>query len=408
MLTVIVASLVLMHPPECVVIQPDDANAGWFGASVDMNGSEILVGAPLDYALSGIRAAYVFRETEDGWTQIASLVPADAATIDSFGDTVSLDGDQAIVGALGGGWRPDSSGAAYVFLHDSTEKWAQEAKLESGERGDSFGGAVALSGDRAVVGASCGRHSPALPGRVYAFRRHGGRWTQEARLTAPDAHPDDLFGACTAMDGPFLVVGAPGNTGRVEQAGAAYVFERINEAWVERTKLVANDGLPLDGFGARVAIDGEYIVVSAMNAENRSGCAYVFRRLGSEWLKEARLVAADGREGAHFGSSVSIDGRLMVIGAFCDDGLPPRGAAYVFERRATDWIEIVKLVPPDALSRDLTGLAAAIKGRRIVVGAIGWDAAFAMAGVAYVWTLPAFSEAAGLGEANPTAREKPR
>ena len=92
---------------------------------------------------------------------------------------------------------------------------------------------------------------------AYVFRRvpggEGGAWVEEAKLTAADGRPSDLFGRSVSLSGDVALVGARFEDERGTDAGAAYVFRRISEgeggAWVQEAKLTAADGEAGDFFG---------------------------------------------------------------------------------------------------------------------------------------------------------------
>ena len=90
------------------------------------------------------------------WSQQAQLTAADGAAGDLFGSAVAVSGDSAVVGATGDdiGATADQ-GSAYVFARSGTT-WSQQAQLTvaDGAAGDSFGRSVAVSGNTAVVGAA--------------------------------------------------------------------------------------------------------------------------------------------------------------------------------------------------------------------------------------------------------------
>ena len=119
-----------------------------------------MVGAP--YAAIGGNsdqgAVYVFTDSASVWTQTAKLTASDGAAGDQFGTAVSISGNTVVVGApyaaVGGN---SDQGAAYVFTEPGSG-WAnmtQTAKLTAadGAAGDEFGNSVSISGSMAVVGA---------------------------------------------------------------------------------------------------------------------------------------------------------------------------------------------------------------------------------------------------------------
>lgn len=323
--------------------------------------------------------------------QIAKLVHNDYAgplgtNADRFGDSVALDGDTLLVGAALGdsGTAPDT-GAAYVFTQDGTGNWTQQAKLvpTSGGNGVSFGWAVALDGDTAAVGASGDDEVAADSGAVYVFTRTGGSWSLQQKLVADDSVTLDLFGYSVALEGDTLLVGAwrsaqAASTG----GGSAYVFTRDGTgAWTQQAKLTASDGFNADGFGYRVALSGDSLLVGAVGSAWDNGSAYVFvRGAGGAWTEQAKLVAADGSCADYFGSAVALRGDTALVGALGDDagttacpaGASGQGAAYVFTRDGTDaWTQQAKLVASDGQGADLFGHAVSLVGSTALVGAVG-------------------------------------
>lgn len=130
----------------------------------------------------------------------------------------------------------EGAGAAYVFRRTSENTWDSGAKIvaRDGQEHEVFGVAVALSGDHAVVGAQSTDVGDSdqlkRTGAAYLFGRTGeNAWDRGTRLVAPDAQPEDWFGGSVAVSGNRVVVGAPyedgGDGDSMDSAGAAYVYE---------------------------------------------------------------------------------------------------------------------------------------------------------------------------------------
>ena len=285
---------------------------------------------------------------------------------------------------------------------------------------------------------------------------------QQAYLKASNTESGDRFGQELAMDGDTLVIAAPAEDGGASgingnesdntqpNAGAVYVFVRDGNGWSQQAYLKASNSQGSgpgdmfgDQFGASVSISGDTIVVGAPtedsnatgvggdqsnNGARRSGAAYVFVRNGTNWTQQAYLKATNARATHVFGSSVSIDGDLLVVGApgenstatgvNNDDGSHDvntlgldTGAAYVFIRNKSDqWIQEAYLKASNTGEDDRFGEAVSISGSTVVVGAWREDSAdstnqnddsTADAGAAYVfvrdglggWTQQAFLKA---------------
>jgi hypothetical protein len=209
----------------------DGAIGDGFGCSVAVSGETALIGAenhdlPAKFDAG---AAYVFTRSAGVWTQQQMLSAADGAAGDFFGTGVALSLDTALVGATA----HDSvgkadDGAAYVFTR-SAGAWTQQQMLTAadGAADDELGSAVAVDGDTALVGAM-GRHTGggAYAGAAYVFRRSAGTWTQQPPLTIAGAAAHDFLGAAVALSGETALVAAPFRdiAGKLDE-GAVYVFE---------------------------------------------------------------------------------------------------------------------------------------------------------------------------------------
>jgi len=139
----------------------DGAASDFFGFSVSLDGSIGLVGAYLDDDKGDASgSAYVFRnlDTASGSTaQSAKLTASDGAADDNFGYSVSLSGSTGLVGALFENAKGGASGSAYLFLNLDTASGnvTENVKLfaSDGASADLFGVSVSLDGDNFIIGA---------------------------------------------------------------------------------------------------------------------------------------------------------------------------------------------------------------------------------------------------------------
>ncbi|WP_317137596.1 PGF-pre-PGF domain-containing protein [Methanochimaera problematica] len=139
------------------------AAGDYFGYSVSISGDYAIVGAyDNDTAGSGAGAVYIFQKDSggaDNWGLIQRFNSTEyIAAGDYFGASVSISGDSAIVGALGNDAAGSYAGAAYIFQKDSggADNWGLVKKFQSTEYiayWDEFGNSVSISGDSAIVGA---------------------------------------------------------------------------------------------------------------------------------------------------------------------------------------------------------------------------------------------------------------
>jgi hypothetical protein len=253
--------------------------------------------------------------------------------------------------------------------------------------GDLFGYSVGISGDFAVIGAAfedsgstnLSDNSTHDAGAAYVFRRSGADWVFDQYLKSTLPVANGWFGYSVAIDGDTIVVGAPhengsGNTG----GGQVFVYRRSSTVWTLEQTLQANpataDG---DNLGFAVAIQGDLIAATAIAGHpsvNSAGSVRVFRRVASTWTAEADLIPAAGAfSNDFFGGAIAVDHSTLVISAQAPIAGNGPGAAYVFERGATTWAQVQKLVPSNPTDNDFFGRCVAVRGDLIAVGAFHED-----------------------------------
>lgn len=283
---------------------------------------------------------------ETVFRSLVKIAAADAADFDSLGLAVALDGDRALVGAPGVDGGGDNRGAAYLFVA-------------------SQGGA--------------------------------DNWGLVKKLVPDDPADDDIFGIAVGLSGDFAVVGAGGADGAGTDEGAAYIFYRDQggpDNWGLVKKLVAADADDGDGFGFAVAIDGDTVIVGADGADGTGtdqGAAYVFSRdYGGpdNWGQVAKLVSGEPDDGNQFGFAVDVDGAYAVVGSPGEDGDGiDRGVAYIFSRDlggADNWGRIGEFSPSGIPDSTWLGTAVAIDGALAVIGSAWEDGAGTNRGAVYV------------------------
>ena len=242
---------------------------------------------------------------------------------------------------------------------------------------------------------------------------------QQAYLKASNTDPDDRFGSSVSVSGNTVVVGAfresssatgvngDQNDNSGWRSGAAYVFVRNGASWSQEAYLKASNTDNQDFFGTSVSVSGDTIVVGAngedstatgvnsgqlSNGAYYSGAAYVFVRNGTSWSQEAYIKASNTDPDDRFGSSVSVSGDTVVVGARFeasnatgvngDQGnnlAAYSGAAYVFVRNGTTWSQQAYLKASNTGPWDFFGSAVALSGDTLVVGA--YDEASSATGV---------------------------
>lgn len=296
-----------------------------FGTAIAVSGGTAIIGAPNATVNGnyGQGAAYVFTESSGVWSQAQELVASDGAAGNMMGYSVAIDGTTALVGDptewVNGN---DSQGAVYVFTENGNT-WSQAQKLiaSDGAQDDTFGGSIALDGNTALISSSLAAiDGNADQGAVYVFTDSGDVWNQTQKFTSSDGESGDLFGNSLALSGTEALVGAFAATvnGNPDE-GAAYVFVDSGGTWSQTQKLIASDGAQNHSFGSAVALDGSTALIGApivtVNGNYQQGEVYEFTNTNGNWLEKQKLMPSDGNEVYDFGEAIALDDRTVIIGA---------------------------------------------------------------------------------------------
>jgi hypothetical protein len=189
-----------------------------------------------------------------------------------------------------------------------------------------------------------------------------------------EADADDQCGYAVSLSGDVLLVGAPQDEDAGLWYGSAYVLRFNGATWAQEQKLFASEPTPLGFFGTSVTVDGNVAIVGAHNAGG-VGAAYVSRFNTIEWVFEDKLAASDAASDDQFGMSVSVSGIVALVGAHHNDhSADPddnSGAAYVFRFNSETslWDQEAKLTASDAGPGDGFGFAVSLRDNVALIGA---------------------------------------
>jgi len=343
----------------------DDGTGDAFGQSIAISGDTMAVA---DRFGGDGGTVYIYTRVAGVWELQTKIDTPVDFTDWHFGRSVDLDGDTLVVGAPGA-----TADVAYIFTRSGTE-WTQQAKLEPigavdvHGLGVDFGYSVAISGDTVVVGAYNDDHYEVESGAAFVFVRSGTAWTQEAKIVADDGNNNDEFGFWVGISGDSIVAGARYDDDNGVNSGSAYVFTRVGAVWTQEAKLLASDGQAYSRYGSSVSISGDALVVGAPKEEGDNGVAYVYTRLGAIWT-EQKLSTSAGIEDAQFGVSVSVTAETLVVGAYRESfGVSSTGSVYVYNLVDGLWTEQHKLTRPAGIHNDNFGYRVAVDGDVLAVG----------------------------------------
>ncbi len=275
--------------------------------------------------------------------QTAKVVSTNRENRAEYGTSVAISENFAVVGASR---ETIASGAAYIYSKDSQGNWTSSQRLAADDpnQGAEFGGGVKFAGDYLVVAA--GRADVGgtqRAGALYVYDYQNNNWEFDTKLVASDMSNDAKLGMNpTSLDaeGNTIVVGAPGENGWV---GSVYVFTKEAGNWSEVQKILSPTAPASDTFGIGVSISGDYLIIGANEVDGRKGAAYVYlKNSNGTWEYNQTLMASDAANDNFFGTSVSLSGDQLVVGAYGSN--LEQGAAYVFEKdNQGAWVEVQKL-----------------------------------------------------------------
>lgn len=327
-----------------------------------------------------------------------NLGVSDPLPYDGLGYGLAVDGTRMLVGARGSDSVALNGGVVYTFYRDATG-WAQSSKVifPTAAIDDQIGTAIAMSGTVAIAGAP----NRSTSGAAFPLRFDGGAWFPTGELTDSTAGTNARFGASVAASSNRIVVGAPNSSEGVGAgAGRVRIFDISGAQWIAGQLMRAPYMDPNDQFGFAIAIDGEWLAISAPGDDDRainSGAVYVYRYVAGSFALVHKLFAPTSIAEDSFGQSVSLKNGLLVVGASRrDDAGQGSGAAYVFQvplngAAAT----LVRTLLPPAGSVDAEfGFAVATDGVNIVVGAPGFEVAGSLRGGAWIYFNPSSQSSA--------------
>ena len=194
-----------------------------FGTAVDIDGDLLAVGAPAANTL-GLEtgAVRVFRRTGGSWSHMTTLTKAYSSNSVYFGKSLALDGTRLVVGAPGEWSR---KGLVQVYEFDGLN-WVPSVELTDpdGGFGDDFGNSVDARGERILVGVPGKEEAGVEAGAAFLYQRSGPDWL--ATLLVPsDGDEPDRFGWAVAIGDSAYLVGSPYDDVVASDVGSAYVFE---------------------------------------------------------------------------------------------------------------------------------------------------------------------------------------
>lgn len=281
-----------------------------------------------------------------------------------FGAALAVVGDLALVGAPG----ESNGGTVYAFARAKDGSWSPAGTLpaQGVVAGDRFGAAIAIDGNRVAVGAP----SRKVKGAAFIFRREGGNWIQESEQVAPATVPGNAqFGAAVAVNGDRVIVGAPATNFAVPAANVTRdsLFAMLTTARDanERTAIFEQMTALAQPVGGRGAPGGGRGGVAGVT----TGVVIAFERASFGSWRQVGSLAPFEFGNVNFGSALSVVGNELWIGAPGSDG---SGRIYrVMADKEGGWSGMKKLGVDTIEAGAQWAAAFAVSGDKAIVGMPG-------------------------------------
>ena len=323
-----------------------------------------------------------------------------------FGQSVSIDGNFAIVGANGSNSDTtnsnllNKSGSVYFYKKNSNLEWEYYQKVVPNDRAtnDKFGISVSIKGNFAAIGSLSPSDSNSInsltnSGAVYIFElKSSGIWTQIKKISAPDRASGDIFGFPVLLKNDFLMIGSQSNStdenglNSKNSAGAIYAYNFSNNGNTYfKQKITARDRDNGDSFGSGIDYNGRELIIGATSNWDslagvpvpRSGSVYVFSQDSLNiWQETQRISIPDMKMLDYTGGSNFIFDSTLVIGTPQKDFdtigssiISQSGAAYIYNKTPTGkWIFSQKIIADNKIASGGFGNSAAINRDTLLIG----------------------------------------
>ncbi len=352
---------------EQVAMHNNFAVAGMRGKNYDLD--NLNTGAIQIYSISG-----------NNWVPYIDLYADDYETGSNFGRSVAIDGLNIAVGSpfkdIGSN---DDQGKVYIFENftDPTFIGLQSVVAFDGNARDRFGASIDIFGGYLVVGSPLYDAGPNInQGKVYIYKRGPSSWNLLTTLLAPDGTENDNFGFGIDLYENQLVISAPSKQiNGVDNEGMVYVYRRSEDSFILENSIAQPSGYGAD-FGLAVSIKDNELIVGSPSFSNAEftnlGRVYYYKKIGINWSLITTIVPSDNIQGDNFGESVSLDGNNLLVSAIQNNGTKPNtGKVYLYAKENASWKEMTQLKSSDGDAYDKFGKSVSMSFGKIIIGAPG-------------------------------------
>jgi len=407
---------------ELTSIKASNAEAGdLFGYSVSMSDSFLAVSAPGED--SSYEGVFSWVDNEGDVDENNNPV-GDGENDNQFVEVSNL---------------AESSGAVYLFKPDANEPngWKQVAYIKPPSNvlrvdgyNDGFGSKVVLRDGLLLISApkedsfNGGANDTNRPnsGAVFVYRYDAGKdeWEFAEILKAGVVGTGDAFGSAIAMYDGVIAVGAPGESsartspvggeGNIvnlpfddssAKSGAVYLFKPAGSSWELSSYLKASNNDEGDVFGSSVAMNASRIFVGANredgngtylnrnksdNSVSNAGAVYGFYNAGVDnWVEYVYIKADTPKEGAQFGSQISLNNDNLIVGSPLYPNLDSLGRVYWYKSIENSIYDVHIISENSGQPDSRLGNAISMLDGVLAVGANGFTNTVQHSGKVVIW-----------------------
>ena len=352
---------------ESDIVESPLAAEAQFGWDVDLYEQQLIVGAPRSE--TGSAFLYQLNEWGQAWRE-TELTAESVREGDRFGYSVAISESGTFVG----GTLHDHAGTintGAVWQFDLSGDFEQKIIQSSPRRGDQFGFDISADAHQLVASAVGVDSTGINSGRVYQFGNLGSGFVLTDVF---DNQASSRFGHAVAIDGDQTMAAAPLNESVVSLNRQAIATAVTFDYTVRESALLFTGEID-DSFGSSIAISGVWAAIGASTGQTRTsisgGEVLIYKQTNDQWNFHSRLAPSTVGDGDLFGSSLALEGDVLVVGSrLADAGAIDAGAAYVFELENDQWHWRDRLFAEGIDAGDQFGHSVSTDGDRIVVGAI--------------------------------------
>lgn len=344
-----------------IIYAPDGAPGDHFGISLSASHGMVLIGSVDDQQNEGNSGSAYLSEIATGKLLRKFVPPTVEGSMQvGFGRSVSLSGTTSLIGSIELESDLPAHGAVHVY---DTATGAYRGKLGQPNSSSSFGISLSAAGGHILIGDP---QDGALPSGAGAAHLYDAESRQLLRsFFAPNGKAYDNFGGAVALSGDIGVIGSPGDDTDARDRGAAYVFDVTTGTLIHKL-LPPIASPPLLSFGSTVSIAGDLILVGAPGDQfsQYAGSAYLYDGKSGALLRRFETPVAMG--GDNFGRSIALSTDYSVIYSTDTDAIFEPDSVYIFNNTSGDLLRVFQ--PPDALSGHYIDRSIQIYGSTVLVG----------------------------------------